>query len=106
LRNSFLRANRPSKGAPITRKKSTLCVELLEDRTVPSSAAFGPTGIDAQDLWVLLCGGTLDGTGISIGQVEGGRPGMGGANNDPDYNHPNVLPAAVFLMDGAPTPNP
>jgi Subtilase family len=105
LRNWFLRANRPSKGAPINRKKSTLCVELLEDRTVPSSAAFGPTGIDAQELWVLLCGGTLDGTGISIGQVEGGRPGMGGANNDPDYNHPNVLPAAVFLMDGAPTPN-
>jgi hypothetical protein len=47
----------------------------------------------------------LDGSGIPIGQFEGGRPGKPGAGNDPDLHHAHVTPTAVFLQEGPATAN-
>lgn len=49
-------------------------LELLEERVVPDDNSAGPNGILARGLQ-FAGGGTLNGLGIGIGQVEIRRPG-------------------------------
>ena len=62
-----------------------------------SADSIGPNGIQANGLG-------LTGMGISIGQVERGRPGLPSFDS-PANSNVSITPAAVFLRDGAATAN-
>lgn len=75
---------------------------ILEDRTVPDDNSAGSAGIDARLLG--FPSSLLDGTGISIGQIESERAGLRflDANQtvrfDSDANsHIDVKPKAVYI---------
>ena len=63
-----------------------------------SGITIGAKGIDSVAT-------VLDGTGSSIGQVEGGRPGLPGYDTDANCCNSFVVPVAVFAQDRDATAN-
>ena len=61
--------------------------------TLGNALTNGPNGINVP--------AGLTGTGIGLGQVEPGRPGLPGFD-PPDRVHTSVVPTAVFRRDGMP----
>lgn len=80
-----------------------LLVLAFHGRAFSSTDTIGLNGIRSEDLRDKN-GDVLTGLGIGIGQVETGRPVKSGVDNVGSVNQ-FVSPAAVFLLDGDPTPN-
>jgi hypothetical protein len=76
---------------------------VLQEKGFSSSDTIGPNGISSANLRG-MDGEVFTGSGIAIGQVEPGRPVKSGVDNSSSVNS-HVTPAAVFLLDGNPTPN-
>ena len=76
-------------------------LEVLEERIALDAASAGVNGINALGL-TTPDGTVLTGKGVLIGQVEPGRPGMFPLDRYTYWN-PDVVPAGVFLNDGAAT---
>jgi subtilisin family serine protease len=72
----------------------------LEDRLVLDAVSAGPNGIDARSLRTATGAAVLDGTNISIGQVEEERPGSPALGDNAANSHPHVNPTQVFLYNG------
>src|SRR4051812_764049 len=78
-----------------TPRRRVLRPERLEERVALDNNSAGPNGINATVLG-------LTGQGVTVGQVETGRPGMrtGGPRDNNANSHPDVTPAGVFLRNG------
>ncbi len=72
--------------------------ERLEDRTVLDDTSASAKGIDARGL-TLFGGGALDGSGVSLGQVEPTRPGKPGFDAPARVNG-DVKPTKVYYRYG------
>ncbi|MBI1913170.1 MAG: carboxypeptidase regulatory-like domain-containing protein [Planctomycetes bacterium] len=72
-------------------------LERLEDRTVLDDTSASLKGISARGL-TLFGGGALDGSGVSIGEVDVDRPGKPGYDKDPDWIHRDVKPTKVYFQ--------
>ena len=90
-------ASAQGSGAPRRAPARTAAEEKL-------STSVGPAGANAKISGISRLGtgsSTLTGAGIAIGQVELGRPPRPGFDGDPAKLHPDVVPAGVYLRDGA-----
>ncbi len=85
------------KGLRIAGYNAFVFTLLLVAEVYGSTETNGPNGIESAGLG-------LTGAGISIGQVEVGRPGKRIADGGPDMPanaNATIVPAAVFRQDGA-----
>jgi hypothetical protein len=73
-------------------------LEQLEKRIVLDDHSVGPQGIDARGL-TLFGGGALDGSGVSIGEVDLERPGKPGFDKAELVNA-DVKPTQVYFQNG------
>ena len=78
--------------------RASMCAYLvvLGQRVEASTETNGPNGINSLAL-------AFDGSGIAVGQVEPGRPGLPGFDLLPGNVNSTIVPAGVFVQGGAAT---